>query len=273
MANNNYILNGSSLTSIADAIRSKSGSSQKLTFPDEFVSAINNISTGMEPTFNIVGSTSQPSSPTENTIWINTSTTISKWQISSIPPTSAVQGQVWIVTALHTNTFVDVINDNKIILQPTKAYQYQNNEWTEVSMRIYQNGSWNTVSADVVLYESGVVNNTAITGGWYASTSTESHFDHLPMKFYNGLISTSYKIDLTQYSLLKVTIQCNSGNSSSIGIGTTTTAFTSKVSTTVEDVQQTLSIDLSSVSGSYYILAHSASSSSSTQIYKVELIA
>jgi hypothetical protein len=156
-------------------------------------------------------------------------------------PTSAILGQVWIATALHTNTLVDVIDGNRIILQPTKAYQYIRNgwafEWVEVNMQIYQNGSWSTVDANMVLYDSSGVNNTAVTGGWYASTSTEPYLSLSPMEFYNGLISTTYKIDLTQYSLLQITIKCNSGNPSSIGIGTTSTAFTSKASTTVQGAQ------------------------------------
>lgn len=42
----NYKVNGSDLTSVADAIRTKGGTSASLSFPDGFVSAVQNIPTG-----------------------------------------------------------------------------------------------------------------------------------------------------------------------------------------------------------------------------------
>lgn len=45
----NYIVNDTSLTSIANAIRTKGGTSEPLEFPDEFVTAIGAISGGGEP--------------------------------------------------------------------------------------------------------------------------------------------------------------------------------------------------------------------------------
>lgn len=44
--NNRYIVTGAELTSVADAIRSKGGTSDELTFPDGFVSAVDAISAG-----------------------------------------------------------------------------------------------------------------------------------------------------------------------------------------------------------------------------------
>lgn len=46
MPDSKYIINGSSLTSIANAIRTKTGSNGNLTFPTGFVSAIGGISGG-----------------------------------------------------------------------------------------------------------------------------------------------------------------------------------------------------------------------------------
>lgn len=45
-----YLVTDTELTSIADAIRTKGGTSANLSFPTEFVSAINGIPTGSEPT-------------------------------------------------------------------------------------------------------------------------------------------------------------------------------------------------------------------------------
>ena len=39
-----YVVSNNSLTSVADAIRNKSGNNQQLSFPEEFITEINNLS-------------------------------------------------------------------------------------------------------------------------------------------------------------------------------------------------------------------------------------
>ena len=46
---NTYITSGAALTSVADAIRAKGGTSQPLTYPAEFISAIGDIRVGVQP--------------------------------------------------------------------------------------------------------------------------------------------------------------------------------------------------------------------------------
>lgn len=50
MPNTTYLVHGSDLASVANAIRTKGGTSAQLEFPDEFVEAIGDISTGITPT-------------------------------------------------------------------------------------------------------------------------------------------------------------------------------------------------------------------------------
>lgn len=58
MPDEKYIVDGSSLSDVADAIRSKTGESGDLIFPSGFVSSINNISSGNNcVNFRISGST------------------------------------------------------------------------------------------------------------------------------------------------------------------------------------------------------------------------
>lgn len=70
----------SGLTSVANAIRNKGGTSEVLEFPAGFVSAVNAISaSGLN--FEVVGNP-EPSNPKENTIWLDTDTSITKWVIA-----------------------------------------------------------------------------------------------------------------------------------------------------------------------------------------------
>ena len=47
MPDTTYLVLESELTSVADAIRTKSGTNEDLTFPNEFISAIENIEEGV----------------------------------------------------------------------------------------------------------------------------------------------------------------------------------------------------------------------------------
>ena len=49
--------------------------------------------------FKVVGGTTQPTNPTENTIWVNTSVSITDWVFSATEPTTPVEGMVWIPPA------------------------------------------------------------------------------------------------------------------------------------------------------------------------------
>ena len=282
MANNNYILNGSSLTSIADAIRSKSGSSQKLTFPDEFVSAINNISTGMEPTFKIVGGTAQPSSPTENTLWVNTSTNITSWAFSSEQPSSASNGMVWIVTGTYSNIKFDAINANTMYMYPISAKQYINNAWVDVALKAYQSGKWN--ENIITLYSNG---NTCseITGGWSASGYNSAYGDntgfsmtstHLVCRSISGsstnktgIGGTVNPIRISGKKYLKISGTFSNYRGSSlydVGLlsakgSTNNPVLYTRITGANGGFEKTL--DISSINGSYYVYVQAAVSSDS----------
>lgn len=73
------------MTAIGDAIRDKTGRSGLLTL-DLMASEISSISTGVELNFKVVGGTSAPSNPTENTIWVNTDIPISSYYFSANMP-------------------------------------------------------------------------------------------------------------------------------------------------------------------------------------------
>lgn len=74
------------LTNIANAIRAKGETTAKLSFPNGYINAINNISSGVELNFEVVGGTTAPSNPEENTIWVNTAASITSWDFSAEEP-------------------------------------------------------------------------------------------------------------------------------------------------------------------------------------------
>ena len=134
-----YIVEKTDLTNVANAIRAKGETSGQLVFPSEFVTAIQEIRTGADLNFEIVGGTTQPSNPKENTIWVNTSNEITGWNFGAeeYRPTSSSEGMIWIVSSNTSPANFNAITENAIIISIRDAYQYISGSWVKFNMKIY----------------------------------------------------------------------------------------------------------------------------------------
>ena len=119
--------------------------------------------------FKVVGGTSQPTNPRENTIWINTSTTITDWVFSTTQPTSAT-GRVWILTDTFSNAEFNALKKNGIYVYPISAKQYVSGAWKDVTVKSYLNGAWVSWWQGE-LYDSGNLYES-VTGGWTTDDTT-----------------------------------------------------------------------------------------------------
>ena len=119
--------------------------------------------------FKVVGNP-QPSNPKENTIWVNTDTKITGWEISKVsaPSWDMSEGFVYLASEVSTwddSAAIDVLKKNDAFIKIIKAKQYVSGEWVDVPAEIYKNGAW--VALKLFLIENGS-DNTALTGGWSA---------------------------------------------------------------------------------------------------------
>ncbi|MBP3420218.1 MAG: hypothetical protein J6K74_06500 [Marinifilaceae bacterium] len=269
---NEYMVYAEDVTLVADAIREKSGNTQQLIWPDGFVSAIGDFTgSGDSIVLNVVGGTTQPSNPSKNTVWVNTSTAITGWCFSKDEPSPITNGMVWFYTVPNSPLAIDILEENSIYLYPLYAKQYVNGAWTVMETKIYQDGAWSDLS--VRLYYYGY-EKTELTGGFsrtwrngIGSKTFTKNADNLYLKSSgsemggsNFTVGTAYKIDLTGYSTLNARIKCTTMTSSNFYISVhestndvepyTPSCHTSK-STVYEGI---LSLDISSVSGEYYVL-------------------
>jgi hypothetical protein len=95
--------------------------------------------------FNVVGGTTEPTNPKENTIWVNTETKIGHWSLEPTEPTarfdnSSLQvGDVWVKT-LNTNGIMSFNplkkNDIDIHIAHT-IYQWDGSKWARANGTIY----------------------------------------------------------------------------------------------------------------------------------------
>lgn len=100
---------------------------------------------GVSQNFKVVGGTSQPANPSENTIWVNTDVTITDYKLSKNEPKNPTDGLVWISlgensgVAFHTLKMADIEFDE---VCPISTKQYVNGAWVDKTAKSYQSGKW-----------------------------------------------------------------------------------------------------------------------------------
>lgn len=92
--------------------------------------------------FKVVGGTSAPASPAENTIWVNTAADITGWAFSPAAPSSPKEGTVWLRTGLNSPVGFNAIKKNGLWVYPTACQQYTSGAWVAKTAKTYQSGAW-----------------------------------------------------------------------------------------------------------------------------------
>lgn len=183
--------------------------------------------------FKVVGGTTEPASPSENMIWVNTDAEITSWVFSATQP-EAAEGKVWFFTGTRSAAEFNALRKNGIQICPLSAKQYVSGAWVAKTAKSYQNGAWRDWVT--FLIQQGA-DNTAVTGGWkaqakalsgheaYAPTVTNNG-DHLTLtlpkgsKWRGGIYIANNKLDLTDIKTITVVGSGTSGsNSSARGFG------------------------------------------------------
>ena len=126
---------------IGAAIRTKN-ETDTLYKPSEMAPAILAIQGGVELNFEVVGGTTQPANPKENTIWVNTSNEITGWIFSAEEPEAPELGMVWFAVGLSSPVEFNALKENTLQVYPALAKQYAIGEWSESPAKIYQGEKW-----------------------------------------------------------------------------------------------------------------------------------
>lgn len=223
--------------------------------------------------FKVVGGTTAPANPKENTIWVNTDVAISSWVFSATQPEAPAEGMVWILTGTASKVSMNTLKKNALNVYPVAAKQYICGAWVDKTAKSYQNGEW----AEWVTYLYNEGNEfTDLSGGWGAFTyqdknnlSIASTGDRIVMTYdrYNtysqGWLSCKKAIDLTNVKTVHLTYDMANKNAKMyFAVGKTPTGnFYGTVITDHPVFQMlasasgkaTTSIDVSALSGEYYV--------------------
>lgn len=220
---------------------------------------------GASLNFKVVGGTSAPSSPNENTIWINTSTTITSYVFSATQPTGS-DGMVWIQTGTSSSTEFNALKKNGIQVYPLSAMQYVSGAWVNKTAKSYQSGAW-VDWWNGELYEKGNQYDL-VTGGWESAKGSGSMsvtFGSENISFYADSYGTAYaytknKIDLSKYTQLIVEGELKNKPYTGLSILAHPSSIPAAYDTgwTVRSIVGstgafTKNVDISTLSGEYYV--------------------
>lgn len=227
--------------------------------------------------FKVVGGTSTPASPKENTIWVNTDAEISNWAFSATEPEAPTAGMVWISIGTFSPVEFNALKKNGIQVYPLKAKQYISGAWVDVTAMSYQGGAW----AEWWNGELFINGNQyeAFTGGWVRSDYYKGNDDNTntgtltventiylstSTGTYCKSVRTSNKIDLTNWKTLKYTVaQYNKGEAAILV--TSQVGDVDNVSVAIGNfVVGENSLDIKELTGEYYIGAYVRNSGSVT---------
>ena len=250
------------LASIADAVRSVTGGSEKLTLAEmaREVAHIYNFT---------VCAGSRPASPAENTIWVDTGE-LTGYVFSAAEP-AGTAGLVWFETALTSPAEFNALKKDTLLVCPMAVKQFTGGAWVSRTAEIYRGGGWTSVLSTVYLFKAGEgqkvnftkkLNNTgsgydcSITDSAISATSyiNDGEADYVS-------VCTTAKQDLTGYSTLWFDVKVTKawgGEEPTFGVAsaaipaseTGISKFTAKKTVDVSS-RKSVSVDISSISSGY----------------------
>lgn len=276
-----YIIQDSTLTEIANAIRDKSGKNGVILVSDMSTEIASITSGGDELNFDVKAYVTKEAllaaTPAENTIGVITTTPITSWIFSETEPSNIEADMVWFIIDHTSNIEFNALNKNGIQIKPRRTKQIIDGVWTDVPTWIYQNSEWKEWINRLYLFKDGDTCDH-VTGGWTTGISGKT----LSVSSL-AIARTKNKIDFTDYKTLYINLAENNcpasswqlisvtENSSTTGDAGRETDYSARwlnSPTGWQTVGGMKTIDVSKLTGSYYVkLSAYASTITATSIY------
>lgn len=221
--------------------------------------------------FKVVGGTTEPVSPSKNTIWVNTDTAIKEWIFRAEQPEAPSDGMVWFSTSVNSPTQFNALKKNDFTVYPISVKQYVSGAWVNKTAKIYQDSSWKSVPSEVYLFKSGEgkqVNFTTKLSSTASGYDCEIATNNITASSYisdgeAGYVSlyTTSKVDLTGYNTLYFTVKVTKAwedEEPTFGVASATipaseagiNKFVAKKTVGVSS-KKTISVDISTIDSGY----------------------
>lgn len=233
----------------------------------------------------IYGGTATPSKPKEGDFWIYTGTAISGTELngfmSGFPTWTMPEGFVYIGSggAYNESSYVNLINvrNGFHLFCPCCCYQVEGGKWYRKDAKVYRNGAWLQFSTWAAPWDGTLwgPNNqyTDHTGGWGYASSNENvpyfgEFIRWSCDNTTIFLYTNWAVDVTKFSRLRYDGQM--WGETSFGLSNKTgwldgSNWVARV--TGDGTVYNGSVDISGVSGSFYITAYASSEGGSGALF------
>ena len=252
----------------------------------------------------IMGGNTQPVSPVENLVWLNTNVAIPHWYIQNDVPADPVEGVVYITVMTSSSVVLQTLRNNGMKLYFGTAYQYQSGSWVTLGGQVYQNGAW--IDLQKFVYNAGKYNENYATGMNLSnsvlsgSVTNDTANGYLICSTWRSAVSqTAYgyfyfnnAINLTDVKTVKIVYSASgqnddgavevrkyklvvtSGTGASNAYNSPTRGTGASSANPSASNPQTATLDVSALTGNHYIGAaqYTYNGSTTIRIHSVELI-
>lgn len=232
--------------------------------------------------FRVTAGAAMPQNPGENTIFVETGDPMSRWAFAGVDPGPVEEGLVWIVTGqVSAGDFHALAGEGILLVSPLRAMQYVSGAWAEKNAWIYKLGAWVPLEekdSETLLYDAGN-QYPALTGGWTGELWTYNQYGvengtvadtylkvkggHTGSSGKASVVGTSEKVFISGMKTLKAEVNVTSAGIIGFSLYDSRDAEQTLNGVTVQTVgAHTMSIDVTGVSGSYYVAFYAFGSQS-----------
>lgn len=226
--------------------------------------------------FDVVGGSEQPSAPgSGHRLFVKTAVTIPDWSVSAEAPASPGEGTTWFRLALSGDAEINALKEQSLTVALDSCQQYVSGEWINVDAYLWTGSSWVQFGHEItVLFEGTGSDGTSQMANWTVSgwthggygacaAGTVSNTALTVSSSYNGagstsdcVVGTASPVDLTKVKLIRFTASVT-GAAGGVGIAAATSksvATRVKTLTVVSTAEATYALDVSDLTGTYYLL-------------------
>ena len=203
--------------------------------------------------FQVVGGTSAPARPKENTIWVKTGAPITPWHIGPNEP-SVAEGVVWVQTDVASSFAFNALKKNGLMVYPAACKVWNGAKFALADASIYQGGKWSQFSLawDGTLFNNGD-QYEMITSGWANASGNTLTASFYSNQDFSNPVHTEKMIDLTDFDTLHVTYTGVTGKAHFGVTKTRDLTLSSQYAAIKPASVGTVELEVSGLTGEYYV--------------------